>query len=361
MKDRRTGHEVLFRVTPLAPRSTTPSKRWDGWPRPRVYRWDPPRPLAGPLLLPRHLIWRRQYREDRYLRALSQAELNARIRDLILNQILLREDGNFSLIEVTEDTRHLPEVFTHALEEMKLRHGPYPAGFSREVRPDLKPPPDYFGDLARKAVRAAATQPASGGALVKFGKRRHMEALFMRGELRVQPATFYSRPDLNRATQDDELRFSLSVALSRDDIVRLVANPRSVPQHAPEQRIDIEFHARGNYWVYCVSTTVAPRLFLDFDADACVIIRDRAAFTKRLREAATGGLREASFASGRATYVDPLRPRDSRIFVPFAKHFRYTYQSEYRFAWVPRAPVDGMAHVDLELGSLRDIAELITL
>jgi hypothetical protein len=309
--------------------------------------------------MPRHKIWRLQYREDRYLRGLSQTELNQRIRDLVLNQIVLTETGKFGLIEINEVTRHLPEVWTHVLEEMHLRHGPYPAGFTPDARPRLDPIPGVVGDLARKTADALAQRREHASVLVKFGKRTHMESLFTRGAMRVQPASFYSRQDLNGAMHDDELRLTLSVTLSREDIVRLVKNPEAVPPDGPEQRLDTEFQAQSDYWIYCVSTSVAPRLFADFHADACVIIHSPTVFTDRLRRAESGDMRNARFASGPAVYIDPFRPKDSLVFVPFAKHFRYSYQKEHRFAWLPRARSEKLTHVDLEVGPLHDVAELI--
>jgi hypothetical protein len=44
-----------------------------------------------------------------------------------------------------------------------------------------------------------------------------------------------------------------------------------------------------------------------------------------------------------------------------AKHFGYSYQAEYRFCWFPIDPVPELAPVDLSIGSLLDLADLITL
>jgi hypothetical protein len=47
------------------------------------------------------------------------------------------------------------------------------------------------------------------------------------------------------------------------------------------------------------------------------------------------------------------------VFVPLAKHFRYSYQREHRFVWMPRSNAVKLDHVDVEIGPLDDIAELI--
>lgn len=42
--------------------------------------------------------------------------------------------------------------------------------------------------------------------------------------------------------------------------------------------------------MFCVTESVDPRLFINFEADACVIVRDRKAFAKRLQRGAVRDL-----------------------------------------------------------------------
>jgi hypothetical protein len=51
----------------------------------------------------------------------------------------------------------------------------------------------------------------------------------------------------------------------------------------------------------------------------------------------------------------------AKIAIPFSKHFRYAYQDEFRFVWRPSERAETLRHVDLNIGSLEDIAELIVL
>jgi len=44
------------------------------------------------------------------------------------------------------------ELWTHVLEEMALRHGPYPNGFTRDIL-HSEPFPDFVGDLGKKPLR----------------------------------------------------------------------------------------------------------------------------------------------------------------------------------------------------------------
>jgi hypothetical protein len=141
--------------------------------------------------------------------------------------------------------------------------------------------------------------------------------------------------------------------------VKLVKNPQDVPGDALDQRVDVRFNSPTDFWLYCVTTSVEPRLFVDLQADACVIIRDKKKFGELLRGAARASLPPASAHDGPAIYVDPLLPKTSMVFVPFAKHFGYSYQDEHRFCWLPTQPAKELSPVDVSLGSLNDIADLL--
>ncbi|HEX5081915.1 MAG TPA: ABC transporter permease [Blastocatellia bacterium] len=47
--------------------------------------------------------------------------------------------------------------------------------------------------------------------------------------------------------------------------------------------------------------------------------------------------------------------------VYFAKHFRYWYQQEYRVVWTPPTPIAKLPPLDVEMGNLKDICEIICL
>jgi hypothetical protein len=110
-----------------------------------------------------------------------------------------------------------------------------------------------------------------------------------------------------------------------------------------------------------LTESVEPRLFVDFEADACLLVRDRSQFLDRLRKATSTTLGSVRHRAGPVDYIDPLLPKKAEIFLPFAKHFSYFYQSEYRLCWFPVNPVPELRCVDLAIGNLEGIADLITL
>jgi hypothetical protein len=160
--------------------------------------------------------------------------------------------------------------------------------------------------------------------------------------------------------RDDELALEVSPYLSQNTIRNVVINPQDVPQDLEGKRIDFRFSQPNDFWLYCVSSSVESRLFVDFNAEACVIIRHRDEFRRRLLTAGAAAFPCARGRDGAAVYIDPVRPRSARIDVPMSKHFKYSYQLEHRFIWEP--PTAGaIACQDLVLGSLKDIAELVLL
>jgi hypothetical protein len=312
-------------------------------------------------LRPRHIAQRRQYDLRRYARHLSQSELNQRIRDVFLNLLRVNPEAKIDLGLITAESSTWMEKWTHVLEEMQLRHGPFPSGFTRETL-HSEPFPDFASDLAKRAAaRLSSLALKRGDVFIKFGKRVYMERLHEIGALRIQPATYFAQPDHNGAVRDDELTVNMALALRRDDLIKLVRNPQDVPPNAPEQRVDVKFQSPTDYWLYCVTNSVEPRLFVDFNADSCVIVRDRPRFTRMLREASGLELHDAVMKDEPAVYIDPLLPTTATITVPFMKHFRYAYQDEYRFCWLPSTPTASLTHVDVQVGSIKDFSDLIVL
>jgi hypothetical protein len=312
-------------------------------------------------LLPRHIQMRRQYDRKRYARHLSQPELDRRIRDVFLNLFILTPEAKIGLPPVDDKSAIWMEKWAHVLEEMQLRHGPFPRGFTENIF-HSEPFPDFASALAHKAAEALRRRAlAPGSTLIKYGKRAHMEKLFREGSLRIQPASYFTGKDLNGAIRDDERRLLLSFALSGEDIRKIVLNPQDVPEATPEQRVDVMFQSLADYWMYCATESVDPRLFVDFEADACVIVRGRQQFAERLQRTTSHALGRVRHQARPIEYIDPLLPKSAEIFLPLAKHFGYSYQAEYRFCWFPVDPAPELRHVDLSIGSLEGIADLIVI
>jgi hypothetical protein len=309
-------------------------------------------------LLPRYAQWREQYNAHRYAEHLNQADLNRRIRDIVMNMLHLTTEAQIDLGPITVEGAIWIEKWTHMLQEMRLRYGPYPAGFTRDIF-HSEPFPNLASELAKKAAaRIASLGLTHREVLVKYGKAQHMRHLYDAGLLRIQPADFFSQVEQNVALKDDELNRIVSLQLSRREIVKVVKNPDAVPENIPPL-CQVTIKSPSNYWLYCLSRSVEARLFIDFNADSCVIIRKPKQFAILLDQAThdLGG----AMHHGSVSYMDPLLPELNTYLVPFMKHFRFAYQDEYRFFWLPRLGAPKLTQLNIEIGSLGDIADLILL
>jgi hypothetical protein len=310
---------------------------------------------------PQHVVWREHYRRNRYGRYLKQGELNWRFRDILFNMLTLTPEAKIGVLANQPVAGRWWELMTHVLEEFFLRHGPYPAGFTKDIL-HSSPYPDFAGVLAAKAASAFASRPPyTSPVLLRHGSPKHMTALYERGEIRVRNAGYYKMPDHNGAVRDDELRLHVSLALDRDSVLKVFKNPQDMPADYKGQRLDFRFDHQRDFWLFCLTSSLEPRLFVDFDATACVIIKDPAEFAKRLRAAGAKYFPGSDCKNGPVSYVDPLLPKTAKLFVPMCKNFRYEYQREHRFIWSPPPAAASISFGDVTLGPLTDIANLIIL
>jgi hypothetical protein len=172
------------------------------------------------------------------------------------------------------------------------------------------------------------------------------------GRIRLGPAASYDDPSLDIARKDDELSFQMDI----DTSVFPVLGPgaRNVGPRFP-----IRGSYKTNYYILCTSSCLRARLFLDFDAEACLIINNPEKFKERLFRSITSTLPLFSLKAKRVEYYDPLWVAPVEVRPIFSKHFRYAYQEEVRFAAIPPDSVSNLDPVFLSLGSLKDIATIV--
>ena len=117
--------------------------------------------------------------------------------------------------------------------------------------------------------------------------------------------------------------------------------------------------------MFCCSNEFDYRLFHAFkndkgqSADSCLVIRDVDEFAKRLDAAVQKQLPKWHYYGGIGAYYDPYNvPRIQPVSPGVCKDFQYAYQREYRFVWGPLSYPGAKEFFDVNIGSLKDIAEL---
>jgi len=198
--------------------------------------------------------------------------------------------------------------------------------------------------------------------LVKYGKRIHLEPMLQSGVFRLSPASRY-RDSENPAIRDTELEFTEELYGA------IVSAPENGDYCIPMDRwkpipmigtMKGKLTSESDYYTACFSNTYNSRLFDDFDADACILIKDPMRFVELVRRCASEKLPDWRFSKGNVSYRDPFQPTSDDSIV-YAKHFRYWYQNEFRFAWQSPANVQVLEYLSLTLGSLRDFCDLLAL
>ena len=129
--------------------------------------------------------------------------------------------------------------------------------------------------------------------------------------------------------------------------------------------VEVQFQAAADFYVYCMDTACDVRMFDDFKVDACVVFTKPAEFKDRLQRAIAAELPDWKYIAGPVVYFDPYFSPVHQIVPHFWKHFQFSYQREFRFAWLPPTPdfsIKGaLAHIQFDVGPLTDCGKLVWL
>lgn len=307
----------------------------------------------------RHELWRLQYRQKRYMEHISQDDLDKRIEDVFRNSLTLTEEGKIGLRQISSDGEYWMIMWTHLLEEMSLRGSgiPHANMFPPETFPKTTWP---HAPSAAKALKGREFE--DGRYLFKYGKNEHLNQMVKNGVIKISPATFYNDASLNSAIKDDELILSV---ITHPDFINMVHIDQVTKEETiikPTGNVTTTFELSTNYYVFCMSHICDFRLYDDFEADTCLIIKDVKGFLYRLNAAFMEQKGLWGYMADHVRYIDPLNPpKEKEIDLFFCKHFRYSYQKEIRAVWIPEKPLKQLEPIYLEIGSMDSYAELVEL
>src|SRR5436190_571754 len=103
----------------------------------------------------------------------------------------------------------------------------------------------------------------------------------------------------------------------------------------PPGNIKLTSRSVSDYYVSCMKKQLDLRLFDDFDADCGIIVHKPTEFAERVFSAAKRALPSWVGGFGDVKYIDPYRPPKDEIEIFCCKDFRFWYEKEVRFAWLP--------------------------
>jgi hypothetical protein len=302
-------------------------------------------------------FWIPEYRANRYLKPLTDSQLQTRIEDILSNLMALGDDGKYRPRYLIGENRLYRPIrnldFLRMLvdidEECRLRGNP-------SLLADL---PSVNLQLAQRLAdetwcrrpdwveksRLSQEVYQHPRMLFRFSERKHNRSFFEAGEMHLQPASAYDDPSLNNALADDEC---VKKWYGEHGIIKTFSVP--------------------DYYCICFAATYDVRLFRDFRKSdfSCVAIGDVLEFTERLRRAIKkhNGLhaetRIQALITSPVIYYDPFSLVDmstpSEVY--FSKHFRFAYQEEFRLVVIP-AHSRKLQPFSLNIGAITDIAEFM--
>jgi hypothetical protein len=308
-------------------------------------------------LMPRQ-EWLQNYRQRRYLEHASEKELRQRLDDLMDNMCDFTAAGKLSFNDPREEGEWV-EYFTHLLEEYAIR--------GQDIAPDMiwegHFDPRRYVSLEKASEVWKGHELPLGSYILKFSKLKYLRPLLNVGNIRIAPASFYQDPSLNFSIRDSELEFTQQLYGAK------VHAPPNRDYSIPKEQW-IEMPVIGNvretvesqtdYYISCFSSSYEYRLYDDFEANACLLIKDIARFARSIKACMEEFLPRWRFSYGAVNYRDPYHPI-SNINIYLCKHFRYAYQREFRFFWEPPSKAESLKQMFLELGPLKDYCELLVL
>jgi len=254
----------------------------------------------------RHKIWRQQYRAHRYMEYLSDSEVKLRGHDIFVNFLTISMEGLISPLHLDSGGEYWLILWTHILEEYQLRGLPYD-GFRKEFSAGLKFP-DPTSPKVPKAIQAIQGKPIElGSFLFKFGEEIHLREILKKGRIRIAPASFYKDPSLNSAIQDNELEFTAHMHPSKVNL-RIVdqTTGKTINTIAPNGNISFKTVSTTDYYVFCAAASYGPRLYLDFNADSCLIIKEPNKFADKVVSQMKLRYPDWKGAFSPVAYLDPL-------------------------------------------------------
>jgi hypothetical protein len=282
-------------------------------------------------MIPRHELWRRDYRRDRYMRSATIEDIGQRSRDIAANMLGVNEQGQLTPGQMSPEKEQWWVLWTHILEELGLRGAEYGSVnlIDTEAMPWISAP-----DAPRGLRILRGKSLPSTSYLARVGQRAHLIDSFERGRFRIAPAASYSDPSLNPAIQDDEL--SVTVRRSGDEAVIRPFNPTTGEEGDPLPVLgEISYSRRleENFFVLCMTGAYDSRHLDDFGGDAVLLIHNVNRFITRLEKSVRRVRPDLQLAGGRVHYYDPYRVRPDDLIPQMSKHFRYAYQKEFRLVW----------------------------
>ena len=291
--------------------------------------------------------WYLEYYDMPYMHHLTKDEFIVRWNDVFSNLTTITEDNKVSIGDPRKNRWII--CFSHLLAESQFR-----GGVPKNTSESLIKQNNY------SFLKSPKTNPAASiwkkPYIYKFGSKKWLKESYNNCEIRLMSASYYDDPSLNEAQKDKEMEFNFEISPQHLKGLSGLTGMSDIDQAIKKEGFNISIQHNSDFLIWCGSTQFDPRVHYGFGYDAVLIIKDKKRFKMSLEKSTHSIDGRWSIECGPVRYLDPMLDHDHQISVPFSKHFRFEYQSEYR---VCISGPDIPKEIKLKVPKLHQFSEII--
>lgn len=308
--------------------------------------------------LAKHEWWRLAYYKQPYLLLEDDKVIVERFSDLFTNSLDINHEGKIGISPMMEDDARFARLFTEIIEEARNR-GILHSSLTEEVKDQIQAYFEHGTPLGVEMFKGLEKTEDSW--LLKFSQKEFINDMYKYGRFRISPASYYAKGSHIRAVKDLETARNYRLKAIND----LLKGKSSFEFQGRKVEIKngvvpIEL-SMDDYYLFCSCKEINRRMPTDFEADSVLIIKNKKEFIERLKNEMLISYPDWDFLERDVYYYDPYNDLPIDQNQEFYKHLSYAYQKEHRCILRPRRPTsETLEAFFLEIGSLEDIAEFVT-
>ncbi len=272
--------------------------------------------------LRRQDVWYLRYYREPYMSTFTGDQFNSRWVDIQDNLTQLSPELKISPADPRKEPIWI-ERFTDLIAESQFRGG-IPSTLGKGILLE------QFASNTSSKIEHIDFGMWDKNYIFKFGQKKYNLQALQEGKIRFVRSGRYSATDMNKAQKDDENQFTFSVMPAFLKDLDGMSGLTAFDKSGQKNGIQLQFSSRDEYLVWCASSSYDPRLPYAFKADSVLVIKDRQRFERDVKNALLSFNKDFYVRTSQVKYLDPYIDLSLNLDIPFTKHFRFSYQDEYR-------------------------------
>lgn len=298
--------------------------------------------------LKRYETWYLEYYMRPYMHKLTKNEFLRRWADILDNNTIITEENKISAVDVRKDDSWMIR-FSELLAESQFRGG-IP---NNRVAYDT-----IMNNISLNSFSHPNKSVRELSYVFRFGQLAHLEQMKKEGVIRLANSRTYRSNSMNHGQKDDENNFTFTVF---PELLNNLDGQTGLANIDPVTRQDIykiTHQHPQDYLMWCASHHYDFRIPHAFNAEAVAIITNPKKFKKDVSKALR--LQNLYPTVRKVGYFDPYLDLETKLDVRFSKHFRFSYQNEFRVVAQGKNLPEYLFLTVPELPEYCDIHKLIT-